>query len=112
MGVLPLVNCAVQNHDSTWCSPIPNADGQIDQNSLVACDNFLSSNPQLLTPQQWTAMTSGWISQGQAVECTNSQTLGDVKTALEELCGKTSCSYDAQKKALEGLAKLQKLGHH
>ena len=103
--------CATVIKDEQFCSPIPNADGRIDQNSLTACDQMLTSNPELLTPQQWSDLQASWIAQKQAVECFSSNALADFKSEIEELCSQAKCSYEVQKKAIQAVSKIQALGH-
>ena len=83
MALVSLSSCAVQIHDAQFCSPIPGT-------NLAACDWFLHSDAQLV---DWNAMQASWIAKGQAVECTQSATFGDLKSELEKLCSKTNCNW-------------------
>jgi hypothetical protein len=75
MVALPLTSfsCGVQINDAQFCSPLPGHLGSV-------CDNLLTSNPLLLTQVEWEALQAKWQANGQAVECTQSKTLGDFKT--------------------------------
>jgi hypothetical protein len=83
--------------DEQVCSPIPYGLG-------AACDNFLTSNPQTLTEEQWTALQDTWG----VTECVSVKTLGDVKAELEDLCSKTACSWQTTQ-AISSLKKLMTL---
>ena len=100
---LSLGGCAVQIQDMQWCSPLPGGLG-------AACDNFLTSNPETLSELQWEQLEASWMNQGYAVECTSSNSLGAIKTEIEELCSKTSCDYPTVQAILAGLKKVQNLG--
>lgn len=95
--------CAVPIHDEQFCSPVPGGNGAV-------CDNFLISNQLILTELEWQALQAKWIAAGQAVECTQSQTLGDIKGEIEKLCSMTACNYAVKTKILKGLTKIQNLG--
>ena len=104
MTVLPfLSSCAVQINDEQFCSPIPGGNGAI-------CDNFLTSNQMILSEADWQALQASWINSGNAVECTTSKTVGDIKKELEQLCSVAKCDDVAQKKIVDGLNKIQSLG--
>lgn len=106
MMVAPLLllnGCAVKIADFQVCSPIPGA-------NTTVCDWFLHSDQQILTEPQWITQQVLWQSQGQAVECVNSQTLGNIKKEIEKLCSVWKCSYSAQTKITTGLQKLQTMG--
>lgn len=94
--------CAVPIHDAQFCSPLPGGLGAV-------CDSFLTSNQQILTQDQWVAMQISWQSQGQAIECTTSQTFADIKAELEKLCSESDCSYPVQE-AIKGFKKISTLG--
>lgn len=98
-----LTSCAVAIYDEQFCSPIPGGLGAV-------CDNFLTSNQQILTPDEWNALQSKWVAAGEATECTESKTLGDIKAEIEELCSKTPCNYEVQQAITKGLEKIQSLG--
>lgn len=98
--LLSLSCCAVQIKDNQFCSPIPGALGAV-------CDNFLTKNQLILTEAQWQALQAQWIADGNAVECTTSGSLGDLKEEIEKLCSKTSCTYEEQL-AVKELKKILK----
>lgn len=103
---LLLSSCAVPIKDEQFCSPLPG-------NLGATCDNFLTSNQIILDETGWQALQSSWLAQGQATECTTSQTLGDIKDELEKLCSRTACSYPVQQQVelfLKGLEKIESLG--
>lgn len=79
--------CATTIKDSQWCSPPPGHIG-------AACDWFLHSDQQILTESQWEALQESWAAKGDALECTTSTSLGDIKAELEQLCSKTACTYE------------------
>lgn len=86
-----------------FCSPIPGGLGAV-------CDNFLSSNQLILNKTEWDSLQLQWISTGQAVECTTSRTIGDIKGEIEKLCSVVACDYEVKTKVLSGLKKLETLG--
>lgn len=96
-------SCSVPIHDAQFCSPVPGGYGAI-------CDNFLTSAPTTLTEDEWLALQAKWEQAGEAVECTTSQTLGDIKESIEKLCSIASCDYSTQQKIVSGLKKIQNLG--
>lgn len=99
MAVLTLCNCGtVTIKDARFCSPIPNHYGAV-------CDNFLISNQLILSEEEWQEMQLNWERSGWGVECTPSQTLGDIKAEIEKLCSKTECTYQ-MKQAISGLVKI------
>ena len=95
--------CAVQIADFQACSPIPGGFGAV-------CDNFLTKNPETLTQDQWNQLQSTWISQGEAVECVTSTSIGNIKKEIEKLCSETKCDYPTQSAIIEGLNKIEALG--
>ena len=95
--------CAVTIKDSQWCSPIPGGLGAV-------CDNFLIANQVILTQAEWENAQRNWVNAGLAVECTTSNTLGDLKREIEKLCSLTPCDYPTKARILQGLTKLQTLG--
>jgi hypothetical protein len=107
MTVAPLLvleSCAhVIVHDFESCAPIPGGLGAV-------CDNFLTPHQQVLSQEAWDALQASWISQGFAVECTNSQAIAYKKEELEELCSKTPCDTEAKAQVLEGLDRLDAIG--
>lgn len=101
---LLLINgCAIRVVDEQICSPIPGDLGAV-------CDNFLTSNQQILTQDAWVNLQATWASQGYATECTTSQTIGDIKEEIEKLCSVAKCDYDTKQKIVTGLKKIEKLG--
>lgn len=104
-GLLLLNSCAVTIHDAQFCSPIPGGLGAV-------CDNFLSQNQKILSAEEWQALQAEWIASGQSVECTPSNTIGDVKGEIEKLCSLVKCDYQTKKKIVSGLKKLQALGRN
>lgn len=101
-GLPLLTSCAVTINDAQFCSPIPGGLGAV-------CDNMLTSNQLILTSDEWNALQAKWQSNGQAVECSTSQTLGDFKSELEKLCSRTACTYEV-KQAIQVLKKISRLG--
>jgi hypothetical protein len=92
--LLALSACAVQIKDEQFCSLIINPD---DFSIItVACDNFLSSNPQTLTGQQWLSQVVASEASGIAPECTTSQALADMKAEVEKLCSEQKCDDQTQ----------------
>ena len=69
----------------------------------------VASNAKI-TAAQWNALQNKWIASGQAVECTTSKTVGDIKAEIEELCSRVSCDDLTQTAILNGLNKIKKLG--
>ena len=103
---VPLLNssCSIQIHDFTACALVPGNNG-------ASCDDFLSSNQQILTESQWEAMEATWNSQGQAVVCVQSQTIAQIKAEIEKACSEVSCNYQQVSQVLSGLKKIEKLSH-
>lgn len=95
-------SCSVQIKDAQFCSPLPGNIG-------VTCDNFLTENQIILDEADWVLLQLKWQAAGQAVECTTSQTFGDLKTELEQLCSTTKCSYP-ETQAIKALKKIENLG--
>jgi len=52
----------------------------------AACDNLLTKNQRILSEPEWNALLQSWITAGNAIEVTTSQTFGDLKLELEKLC--------------------------
>ena len=99
MGALLLSSCSVNIEDAQFCSPLPGSLGAV-------CDNFLTSNPITLDETQWVAQQELWISQGVALECTTSKTLGDFKGEIEKLCSKVNCTYQEKAAVRNFFAKV------
>jgi hypothetical protein len=98
------ISCTVSIKDETFCALVPGNNGAI-------CDNFLTANQQILDEAQWQALQMTWQNQGQATECTQSDTVGDIKAEIEKLCALAPCTYEikkAQKKILKVLSKMQR----
>jgi hypothetical protein len=72
--------------DEQFCAVVPGGLG-------AACDNFLTSNQLILNQAQWEALQTSWQNAGNAVECTTSSTVGDLKSEIEKLCSLTTCDY-------------------
>lgn len=103
VAALLLSGCSVTIKDETFCSPVPGNFGAV-------CDNFLTSKQQILDEAEWVALQASWISDGEAVECTTSKTLGDIKAEVEKLCSVAKCNVDTQAAIIDGLNKIQNLG--
>lgn len=105
---LLLSSCAIQVKDETVYGVVPGNLGAV-------ADNFLTSNQQILTEAQWQAKMLSWQNAGLSTQCVSSQTVGDLKDEIEQLCTRTPCTYEtaqAVKVISAGLAKVQKLGHY
>lgn len=94
--------CAVQIRDFQFCSPVPGNLGAV-------CDNFLTDNQLILDEAQWVALQADWITHGQAVECTQAQVVGDLKSEIEKLCSVSSCTYETKQKVDQIISSLQKI---
>lgn len=103
MTALLLFNtsCAVKIKDYTFCAEIPGGLG-------ATCDNFLTANQQILTEAEWQAMKASWVASGNAVECTSSQSVGDLKAEIEKLCSKYPCNYPGAKQLMRALKKMHR----
>lgn len=101
-AALLLSSCAVQIHDEQFCSPIPGGLGAV-------CDNFLTSNPLTLDAQGWVDWQKSLNDHGDAVECTSSSTLGDIKDEFEKLCSKTPCTYPQKQQVHEVVKQIDKI---
>lgn len=83
---LNLFSCAVRINDETF---------YVDAGSLGAVTvNLLTPGSEIVPPDQWNPMREGMF-------CMSPQSFGDIKTEIEELCSKTTCSYQV-KQALQG----------
>lgn len=102
--MVPLIlnSCAVSIKNEQFCSPIPGGLGSV-------CDDMLDSNQLVLTQDEWVSKQIEWQSEGQAVECTSSNTIGDFKIELEQLCSVTQCNYNTQA-IINALDKIKTLG--
>jgi hypothetical protein len=94
--------CAIQIKDFQYCSPIPGNVGAV-------CDNFLTDNQLILDEAQWLALQAQWLADGQATECTTSQTVGDLKAAIEKLCSVTRCTYKTRQQVRQIISRLKKV---
>lgn len=101
MATLSLTDCGIVIKDAQFCSPVPGSLGAV-------CDNLLTSNQQILSEDEWQSLQKEWNLSGQAVECTTSNTLGDIKSEFEKVCSRTRCSYKAIQ-AYKGLKKILEL---
>lgn len=105
-ALLPLAalsgGCAVTIKDFQFCSPVPGSLGAV-------CDNFLTASQQILTEAEWQVLQASWVTAGQAVECTTSQTVGDLKAELEKLCSKTPCTYQEAKAVKTAISSLKRM---
>lgn len=103
MGLITLSSgCAVPIKDFRYCSPVPGNLGAV-------CDNFLTDNQTILDQSQWLALQAEWIAAGQAIECTQSQTVGDLKKELEKLCSVTTCAYEVEQQVKQIVSSLEKI---
>lgn len=102
LTTLTASGCAIQIHDFQYCSPIPGAIGAV-------CDNFLTDNQLILDEAQWLALQAQWMAQGQSVECTTSQTVGDLKAEIEKLCSVTRCTYKTRQQVRQIVSRLRKI---
>jgi hypothetical protein len=97
--VLSISGCAVNIADFRFCGLNPNTGNW-------ACDNFLTNDPATLNPTDFITWEQSVESSGQVIEVTTSNAIGSIKTELEQLCTKTSCTYPTQqalKKAIKEL---------
>lgn len=101
-ALMLLSGCAVDISNFTACALVPNNGGAI-------CDDFLQSDQKILTQEEWELKEADWNSQGQAVECTTSDAIGNIKAELEKLCSRYPCN-ESVKKSLESIERLQDLG--
>lgn len=102
--LLVISSCAVQIQDATYCALIPGNNGAV-------CDSFLTSHQQILTQAQWDILQGEWENGGNAVECTPSSAVANLKQELELLCSKTACDYQTVQSAInEALDKLTTTG--
>ncbi len=81
------------------CSPIPGGLG-------ADCDDFFNSNPQSLNEDQWLQQIIVWQNDGQALECTTSGAVANIKAEVEKLCSASPCDQNttqARQVILNGL---------
>lgn len=97
MGLLFTSCGGVAIKDYQFCSPIPGHLG-------ATCDNLLTDNQVILTEMEWVFLQQKWGT----IECTQSQTVGDIKAEIEKLCSKTPCDENT-KQAILGLKKILEL---
>lgn len=104
--LLSLSSCGTTVSDIQTCDVVPGNHGAV-------CDWFLTSNPETLTEDQWTARQALWNVQGDAVSCTRSSSQGAVKKEIEDLCSNmpwyARCGYQAKKKLADGFQRMDDL---
>lgn len=112
MEVLSLASCAhitipesVSN--SEWCHPFKNQQGQ---DIGASCDMFLTSNPNLLTADEWNQKIAQWLSDGGVLECTSSKTMIDAKVFIEDTCSQVTCDEQTKEALISRLEALAELG--
>lgn len=93
--------------DFEECSPIPNVVSDTPPDFGAACDQFLKSNQQILTHDQWVATQRAWISHGNGVNCIPSGALADLKKEIEKLCSVAKCDYATKLIILSGIQRMQ-----
>ena len=109
MVALLLSSCATTIKDHTFCGLVPS----VDSNGVIHpaggganCDNFLTSHQQILSELEWQTMMSTWEQAGSVVECTVSDSVGDLKAEIEQLCSKTKCDYQTVQAIYAALDKM------
>lgn len=102
-AALLFTSCAVKIHDYQFCSPIPGGLGAV-------CDNFLTSNHEILDKAAWEIRQTEWIAAGNSVECTTSKSVGDIKGEIEKLCSVARCDRQIKAKIMKALTKIEALG--
>lgn len=106
----------MQVKDEQFCSPLPPyKDPETGATVYLGavCDNFLTANQLILDESAWQKLQESWRTTGQSTECTNSNTIGDIKGELEKLCSRTRCSYkmlSAIRTGNRSLSKVMNLG--
>lgn len=86
LALLSSGGCVTVIKDATFCSPLPGGQG-------AACDSLLTHHQQILSAEEWAALQTSWNNLGSAIECTNSETVGDLKEEIELLCSHAKCDY-------------------
>jgi hypothetical protein len=100
---LTLSSCvSVSIYDEQFCSPIPEGLGAV-------CDNLLTKNQLILSPEEWEMKQAQWVANGESLEVTPSGTIGRLKASIEKLCSKTRCDYQTRQ-LIEGLNRIEGLG--
>lgn len=102
MGALLFEACAVNVPNFRSCT--------VPIDGMSACDDFLDSNPAVLNQAQWDAYVASLLAQGQVLECIPSNSIGDIKGAIEKLCSKVTCDYQTQQVIISGLKKIEAQG--
>jgi len=97
-----LSGCAAQIADGPLCSPLPVGPGQCRGSSGVACDMFLTKNPQDLNASQWEEQQELWESQGCVMMETTSCFVSQLKAEIEKLCTMATCT-EAQQAQVQQL---------
>jgi hypothetical protein len=111
-GLLSLTNCghitipeSVKN--SEWCHPFKSPQGQ---DIGASCDDFLTSNPQLLNADQWQQKLSAWLADGSVIECTPSKTMIDIKVFIEDTCSQITCDEATKQVLTDAFQKIASIG--
>lgn len=105
-ALLLSTSCAhVPIKDEQFCAVIPGGLG-------ATCDNVFTAHQIILTEPEWQALQAEWASHGQATECTQASTIGDIKAEIEKLCSEVDCDYPTQQKIIKGLSKVQRMGKY
>lgn len=73
-------------------------------------DNFLTSDPETLSPQGWIERMNALEAKGLVVECTTSDTVANFKKELEKLCTTGHCTYGQKKALSEAFERLEDTG--
>lgn len=113
MAQLLLASCAKpiqvpeSVYDAEWCHPFKDLHG-LDIGA--SCDDFLTSNPELLSQDQWRQKQVGWLSQGGVTECTPSTTMINLKVFIEQTCSQVTCDEKTVNALTSALQKVAALG--
>lgn len=110
---LLLSNCGTTIHDFKTCDLVPSVDQQgvlHPSGAGSACDNFLTHAPQTNTEDQWQAIMLAWVKSGEAVSCTQSSSITQLKGEVEKLCEDApwyaKCNETVKKNLLAGLERV------
>lgn len=104
MTAAPLLNnCATTIHDFTSCAEYPGG------NIGARCTDFLTHTNVSLDNTAWQNMKAQWNKDGDAVECTRSSSLAQIKGEIEKMCGQVTCDQRAQQMVEEGLDRMGEL---
>lgn len=93
--------------DFQGCSPIPNVMSPTPPDLGAVCDQFLVSNQQILSHDEWVATQAQWNAEGKGVECVPTSAIADLKKEVEKLCSVVKCNYIIKQKIIAGLERLQ-----